>query len=84
MYSVTRSVCKKIAQNVAQAVYGQNLTAEISSPIIWAFSVTCKKLPKVSSHPIGENLPIGSPCDTHYINTNIDSENNIEVCRYTE
>jgi hypothetical protein len=56
-----RPKCEKIAQNDAQAVFSHNknvpFVVEISSPIIWAISVTCKKLPEVNSHPIGENSP---------------------------
>jgi hypothetical protein len=58
---VTRCVCERIAQIVVQAVFGRNenikYTAEISSPIVLAISVICKKLPKENSHPTGENSP---------------------------
>jgi hypothetical protein len=51
---VTRCVCERIAQNVAQAVFAQNenitCTAEISSPIIRAICIK-------NYHPIGENSP---------------------------
>jgi hypothetical protein len=58
---VTRCIWERIAQNVAQAFLGQNEnithTAEISSPILWAISVICTKLPKENSHPRSENSP---------------------------
>jgi hypothetical protein len=61
-----RCVCEKIAQKVAQPVFGQTFltfTVEISSPKMWVIYVIFKKVPKVNTLPIGENSPnSGSPC----------------------
>jgi hypothetical protein len=52
---------RKVAQTIAQSIFCENqninFTVEKSSPIICATSVIFTKLPKVNSHPIGENSP---------------------------
>jgi hypothetical protein len=58
---VTRGVCEKVAQNVAQPIFCQNEyitgTVEKSSPTICATSVVFNKLAKENNRPVGENLP---------------------------
>jgi hypothetical protein len=44
---VTRWVCEKNAQNVAQSIF----LSKLYTPLFW------KKLPKENNHPEGENSP---------------------------
>jgi hypothetical protein len=61
LVGVTRCVCENVAQNDAQSVFRDNryvtFTVEKSGPFIGATFVIFSKLPKVNSHPIGENSP---------------------------
>jgi hypothetical protein len=54
-----RCVSEKVAQTVVQSIFCENqcitFTDEKSSPIIGA--IFSHKLPKVDSHPVGENSP---------------------------
>jgi hypothetical protein len=58
---VTRWVCDKIAQNVAQPIFCKHLYINLnvlkSSPIFLATSVIFKKLANKYNHSIGENSP---------------------------
>jgi hypothetical protein len=56
---VTRCVCEKVAQSVAQSIVCENdyVTAEKNITIICASSVISQKKPQANSHSIGENSP---------------------------
>jgi hypothetical protein len=60
--SVTRCVCEKIAQNVAQSFICQNLYITLpDEKEVKNFGLQLKisrKLPKENNHPIGLNSPI--------------------------
>jgi hypothetical protein len=61
MRRVTRGVCEKVAQNIAQPIFCQNEyitgTVEKSSPRIYATSVVFNKLAKENNRPVGETSP---------------------------
>jgi hypothetical protein len=61
---VTGLVCVKIAQNVAQPIFGQNnfitFTVVKSRPKFWDTSIISIKLPKENYRPKGKIRPIRS------------------------
>jgi hypothetical protein len=59
---VTRCVCEKIAQNVAQAIICKNLcitgtVEKVALKFALHTSVIFKTQPQVNNRPIGQNLP---------------------------
>jgi hypothetical protein len=61
MTRVTRLDCEKVAQNIAQTIFCQNLyitgAVEKRSPDTRVTSVIFKPLPKENNHPLGEFSP---------------------------
>jgi hypothetical protein len=58
---VTRCVCEKVAQNVAQSIFCENyyktFTVEKVSQLFGLLQSFSQNVPKENSHPRGENSP---------------------------